>query len=84
VLGLGLGLAPVGAYLAVTGHFSLLPVLYGVMVMLWVSGFDILYALQDEAFDREHQLYSVPAEFGQQKAKIIAITLHVLCAGLLL
>jgi 4-hydroxybenzoate polyprenyltransferase len=84
VLGLGLGLAPVGAYLAVTGHFSLLPVLYGLMVMLWVSGFDILYALQDEAFDREHQLYSVPAEFGQQKAKIIAITLHVLCAGLLL
>jgi len=84
VLGLGLGLAPVGAYLAVTGHFSLLPVLYGVMVMLWVSGFDILYALQDEAFDREHQLYSVPAEFGQQKAKSLAITLHLLCAILLL
>ncbi|HZV45291.1 MAG TPA: UbiA-like polyprenyltransferase [Saprospiraceae bacterium] len=84
VLGLGLGLAPVGAYLAVTGHFSLLPVLYGVMVMLWVSGFDILYALQDEIFDREHQLYSIPAEFGQQKAKNLAITLHMLCAGLLL
>jgi len=56
VLGLGLGLAPVGAYLAVTGHFSLLPVLYGVMVMLWVRGFYILYALQDEIFGREHQL----------------------------
>src|SRR5690606_16122617 len=51
VLGMGLGLAPVGAYLAVTGRFDLLPVLYGIMVMCWVSGFDILYALQDEDFD---------------------------------
>lgn len=84
VLGVGLGLAPVGAFLAVTGHFSLLPVLYGVMVMLWVSGFDILYALQDESFDREHQLHSVPAAFGQKQAKNIAITLHMLCALLLI
>jgi 4-hydroxybenzoate polyprenyltransferase len=84
ILGIGLGLAPVGAFLAVTGHFSLLPVLYGVMVMLWVSGFDILYALQDENFDREHHLYSVPAYFGKQKAKNIAIVIHFLCAALLI
>ena len=84
VLGCGLGLAPVGAFLAVTGHFSLLPVLYGVMVMLWVSGFDILYALQDENFDREHHLYSVPATFGKQKAKNIAIAIHILCAAMLI
>jgi len=84
ILGIGLGLAPVGAFLAVTGHFSLLPVLYGIMVMLWVSGFDILYALQDESFDREHHLYSVPASFGKEKAKQIAIAIHVLCALMLI
>jgi len=84
VLGIGLGLAPVGAFLAVTGHFSLLPVLYGVMVMFWVSGFDILYALQDESFDREHHLHSVPAAFGQLKAKRISMILHTCCAVLLI
>ncbi len=84
VLGISLGLAPVGAFLAVTGHISLLPVLYGLMVMLWVSGFDILYALQDENFDREHHLHSVPSVFGKQKAKKIAMAVHILCAVLLL
>ena len=84
VLGLGLGLAPVGAYLAVTGSFALLPVLYGIMVMLWVSGFDILYALQDAQFDREEGLYSVPGRFGQNRAKRISAGLHIACALLLL
>lgn len=84
VLGLGLGLAPVGAFIAVTGKFELLPVLYGVMVLLWVSGFDILYALQDESFDRSNGLQSVPQRFGQEKAKRIAIFVHTLCALLLI
>lgn len=83
VLGLGLGLAPVGAFIAVTGKFELLPVLYGIMVMLWVSGFDILYALQDEAFDKAHGLHSVPGRFGKNNAKRIAIGLHSFCALLL-
>lgn len=83
VLGLGLGLAPVGAFIAVTGKFEILPVLYGIMVLLWVSGFDILYALQDEAFDRQNGLHSVPARFGQETAKRISIFVHTLCAGLL-
>jgi len=83
ILGLGLGLAPVGAYIAVTGKFELLPVLYGIMVLLWVSGFDILYALQDEEFDRQNRLHSVPARFGQDKAKKIAIAIHFLCAIML-
>ncbi len=83
VLGLGLGLAPVGAYIAVTGRFDLLPILYGVMVMLWVSGFDILYALQDEEFDRAHGLHSVPGRFGKSRARRIAIGLHSICAVLL-
>lgn len=84
VLGLGLGLAPIGAYIAVTGRFELLPVLYGIMVMLWVSGFDILYALQDEDFDKQHGLHSVPGRFGAEKAKKISIGLHVICAAFLL
>ena len=84
VLGLGLGLAPVGAYIAVTGHFDVLPVTYGIMVLLWVSGFDILYALQDESFDREQGLHSVPQPFGQQKAKQISLVLHMICAVLLI
>ncbi|HNE29280.1 MAG TPA: UbiA-like polyprenyltransferase, partial [Saprospiraceae bacterium] len=55
VLGLGLALAPVGAYLAVTGHFAWLPVLLGFTVLFWTAGFDIIYALQDEEFDKSQQ-----------------------------
>jgi 4-hydroxybenzoate polyprenyltransferase len=84
ILGIALGLAPVGAFIAVTGTFHLLPCLYGVMVMLWVSGFDIIYALQDESFDQSHGLYSIPGEFGKAKAKRIAMLIHTLCAILLL
>jgi 4-hydroxybenzoate polyprenyltransferase len=84
ILGLGLGLAPIGAFIAVTGHFHLLPVLYGIMVMLWVSGFDIIYALQDEEFDRSHGLQSIPERFGKTTANQISIALHLICALLLL
>ena len=83
VLGIGLGLAPIGAFLSVTNEFHLLPVLYGFMVMFWVSGFDIIYALQDEEFDRENKLHSVPQRFGKKTAKRIAIILHTLCAVML-
>jgi 4-hydroxybenzoate polyprenyltransferase len=65
ILGLGLSLAPIGAYLAVTGSFSLLPILFSLAVLFWVSGFDIIYALQDEEFDRSQQLYSIHAWFGK-------------------
>ena len=78
VLGLGLGLAPVGAYLAVTGEFSIIPIFYGLSVLTWVSGFDIIYALQDEEFDREHGLNSIPANFGGVKALKISEILHFL------
>ena len=84
VLGLGLALAPVGAYLAVTAQWALLPVLFGGVVLLWVSGFDILYALQDETFDREEQLFSIPVRLGRVRALRLSRFLHVLCAGLLL
>ena len=58
VLGIGLGLAPIGAYLAVTGAFDWLPLYFSFAVLFWVSGFDIIYALQDESFDKQQQLHS--------------------------
>jgi 4-hydroxybenzoate polyprenyltransferase len=81
VLGVGLSLAPIGAYIAVTGHFDLLPVLFSFTVLFWVSGFDIIYALQDEAFDKEHQLHSIPAALGKSNALRVSELLHVLSAA---
>jgi 4-hydroxybenzoate polyprenyltransferase len=77
ILGIGLGLAPIGAFLAVTGKFEILPLFFSFAVFFWVSGFDIIYALQDEQFDKENNLYSIPAYFGQNKAKWISRFLHV-------
>jgi 4-hydroxybenzoate polyprenyltransferase len=81
VLGVGLSLAPIGAYLAVTGQFALLPVLFSFAVLFWVSGFDIIYALQDEEFDRSNELHSIPAALGRSKALIVSNLLHVLAAA---
>lgn len=81
VLGLGLSLAPIGAYLAVTGFFDLLPVCFSLCVITWVSGFDVIYALQDETFDRSQSLYSLPASFGKKNALRISSYLHILSAG---
>lgn len=81
ILGLGLSLAPIGAYIAVTGYFSLLPIIFSLAVLFWVSGFDIIYALQDEQFDKENQLYSMPAWLGKSKALRVSELLHVLSAG---
>ncbi|MGX1639980.1 UbiA-like polyprenyltransferase [Sphingobacterium sp.] len=78
VLGVGLGLAPVGAYLAVTGEFNIVPIFYGLAVLTWVSGFDIIYALQDEEFDKANGLNSIPANFGGKTALRISEVLHVL------
>ncbi len=81
VLGLGLSLAPIGAYLAVTGQFALLPILFSLAVIFWVSGFDIIYALQDEEFDKSQQLYSIPAWLGKGKALLVSEFLHLLSAA---
>ena len=81
ILGLGLSLAPIGAYLAVTGRFDLLPVLFSFTVLFWVSGFDIIYALQDEEFDKENKLYSIPALLGKAKALRVSELLHVFSAA---
>jgi 4-hydroxybenzoate polyprenyltransferase len=79
VLGVGLGLAPIGAYLVVTGEFALLPVMFSLAVLCWVSGFDIIYALQDDEFDKQEKLHSIPAMFGRKRALAISSILHVLC-----
>lgn len=81
VLGLGLSLAPIGAYLAVTGAFSWLPILFSFAVIFWVSGFDIIYALQDEEFDRNQQLHSIPAALGGARALRVSELLHLLSAS---
>ncbi|OCX54148.1 4-hydroxybenzoate octaprenyltransferase [Mucilaginibacter sp. PPCGB 2223] len=80
VLGLGLSLAPIGAYLVVTGHFALLPIFFSLSVLCWVSGFDIIYALQDEDFDRNENLHSIPAWLGKVNALRLSTFLHVLSA----
>jgi 4-hydroxybenzoate polyprenyltransferase len=78
ILGIGLSLAPIGAYLAVTAQFSLLPIFFSLAVICWVSGFDIIYALQDEEFDRSNELYSIPASLGKKNALRVSELLHVL------
>lgn len=80
VLGLGLSLAPIGAYLAVTGFFDWLPLIFSFLVLTWVSGFDIIYALQDEEFDKEQKLHSIPAALGKKGALNVSTLLHVVTA----
>lgn len=82
ILGLGLSLAPIGAYISVTGQFALLPLVYTAIVLTWVSGFDIIYALQDDEFDRSAGLYSLPAVLTRSQALTVSVTLHVLTAVL--
>lgn len=82
VLGLGLSLAPIGAFIAVTGHFSLLPILFSCTVLFWVSGFDIIYAMQDIEFDQSNELHSIPSVLGAVNALRVSELLHFL-SGLL-
>ena len=81
VLGLGLSLAPIGAYLAVTGVFDWMPLFFSFAVLFWVSGFDIIYALQDEAFDKSHALHSIPVRLGKQSSLRLSTVFHVITAG---
>ncbi|MBU0486464.1 MAG: putative 4-hydroxybenzoate polyprenyltransferase [Bacteroidetes bacterium] len=83
ILGLGLSLAPVGAFLATTGYFALAPVLLSVSVLFWVGGFDIIYALQDEEFDNSRKLFSIPAALGKAKALMVSRAIHLISAIIL-
>ncbi|NBT90334.1 MAG: 4-hydroxybenzoate octaprenyltransferase [Verrucomicrobia bacterium] len=83
-LGLALGTAPVGAWLAVTGNFdSWVPIVLGSAVGFWVAGFDVVYSLQDRVFDRQEGLFSFPAKFGERAALRMATGLHGVAAALL-
>jgi 4-hydroxybenzoate polyprenyltransferase len=82
VLGLGLSLAPIGAYLAVTGTFATLPILFSCIVICWVSGFDIIYAMQDLDFDASQNLHSIPTYLGKVNALKLSVLLHIIAAAL--
>ena len=83
-LGLALGIAPAGAWIAVTGKIEWPALLLAGAVVLWVAGFDVIYSLQDEAFDREHGLHSLPARVGGRRALALAGLFHLLAfAGFL-
>ncbi len=81
-LGLSLAIAPVGAWVAIRGTFALLPIVLGLAVLSWVAGFDIIYSLQDETFDRGQGLRSIPAAFGVRSSLLAAAVLHALALGL--
>lgn len=80
VLGFGLALAPIGAYLTVTGYFDILPIFFSLAVITWVSGFDIIYAMQDEEVDKHLQLHSIPVALGKKGALRVSVVLHLLSA----
>lgn len=84
VLGIGLALAPIGAYLSVMPSFDALPIYYGFAVLTWVAGFDIIYALQDSEFDQSNKLYSIPSYFGQNRALWISVVLHFISACIII
>ena len=84
VLGLGLSLAPVGAFIAVTGYFGWESIVLGIGVLTWVGGFDIMYALQDREFDQDLQLNSIPVALGNKRALGVSIALHVITAAMII
>jgi 4-hydroxybenzoate polyprenyltransferase len=83
VLGITIGVAPMGAWIAVTGELPLAPILMGLGVAMWIAGFDIIYALLDVDFDRGHGVNSVPARFGEAPALWFTRGLHVAAIAML-
>ncbi len=84
VLGAGMALAPLGAYLAVTGQWALLPLMYFFLVLTWGGGFDIIYSLQDADFDTQNNLHSVPQALGISGALKLSAVIHILTAVLII
>lgn len=81
VLGLGLGIAPVGAWLAVQGQFAAFPLWLSAAVMFWVAGFDTIYGCQDADFDRQAGLHSLASRLGVERALVLSRVFHVLSVG---
>lgn len=84
ILGLGLSLAPIGAYLAVVGSFSWLPLYFSFAVLFWVAGFDLIYSLQDVEFDQKMNLHSIPVALGKQGALNLSKLFHAICSFFIL
>ena len=84
VLGLSLAVGPVGAWLAIRGRFEAVPLVLALAVVLWVAGFDTIYACQDVDFDRREGLRSIPASLGVRRALLVARALHALAVLVLL
>lgn len=82
-LGFAIGIAPIGAWIAVRGTLDLAPILLGAVVMLWIGGFDIIYALQDYDFDRSSALFSLPKSIGKANALVVSRIMHTLAVALL-
>ncbi|TAL31023.1 MAG: 4-hydroxybenzoate octaprenyltransferase [Spirochaetes bacterium] len=82
-LGIVEAAAPVGGYLAVTGEFDMLPFILGAVILFWIAGLDVVYAILDVDFDRKEGLFSIPARLGKEKALAISIACYVLATGLL-
>ena len=83
-LGISLAISPIGAWIAVTGQFAVLPLLLGLAVMFWTAGFDIIYACQDFDFDKRKGLYSIPAKFGIQVSLWVSSGMHMLTVFILI
>ena len=83
VLGITSAAAPVGAWLAVTGKISLLPLVMGAANTLWVAGFDIIYGAQDYDFDTTNGIHSIPARFGVKNALLISRVFHIIALSCL-
>ena len=83
VLGLSLGIAPAGAYIAVTGELNWQVCLLSLLVLTWCGGFDIIYALQDADFDRKRGLHSIPSTFSTATSLYISIALHCISVAAL-
>lgn len=82
-LGIALSIAPTGAYVAVTGRIDIAPVILSLIVLFWVSGFDIIYSLSDREFDKQNNLFSVPRIFGVRGALIVSAIGHFFVLPLL-
>lgn len=79
-LGIGQALVPIGAYIAVSAEFAIVPIIFSFIVLGWMAGFDIIYALQDEEFDRQESLHSIPERLGRKNALLTSIGIHCITA----
>ncbi|MCF8069312.1 MAG: putative 4-hydroxybenzoate polyprenyltransferase [Desulfobacterales bacterium] len=76
--------APMGGYLAATGHFTIVPFILGIVILTWIAGLDIVYSLQDMDFDKKEKLHSIPVKYGRKKAIKISTICYMSCLAALI